>query len=249
MTPWQDRLTSLLPRGADRGPRPVHGLGRAGSCCTAGRYSMLADARLASAVDHRHLAGAGRSRGWCSGGWACTAACGVSPACPTCSTSSRPASSACWPSWSCCSSTTGFDGVPRAVLVLYPFVLSALLGVPRLLYRAWKDYQSLQYDADCASGADPRCRPGRRGAGARPAPHRRLRAGRPARRCARTCRAPSCRACRCSARWTMPPPRSRAKPPPELLVIAMPSLDAAGDAAGGRPLREHRPAVPHGARA
>ncbi len=30
-------------------------------------------------------------------------------------------------------------GVPRSVLVLYPFVLAGLLGAPRLLYRAWKD--------------------------------------------------------------------------------------------------------------
>ena len=29
--------------------------------------------------------------------------------------------------------------VPRTVLVLYPVVLSALLGMPRLLYRSWKD--------------------------------------------------------------------------------------------------------------
>ncbi len=29
--------------------------------------------------------------------------------------------------------------VPRSVLVLYPVVLSALLGMPRLLYRSWKD--------------------------------------------------------------------------------------------------------------
>ena len=29
--------------------------------------------------------------------------------------------------------------VPRTVLVLYPIVLSALLGMPRLLYRSWKD--------------------------------------------------------------------------------------------------------------
>lgn len=34
-----------------------------------------------------------------------------------------------------------FDGVPLSVLVVYPFALSALLGTPRLLYRAWKDYQ------------------------------------------------------------------------------------------------------------
>jgi FlaA1/EpsC-like NDP-sugar epimerase len=32
--------------------------------------------------------------------------------------------------------------VPRAVLVLYPFVLVGLLGMPRLLFRAWKDNQS-----------------------------------------------------------------------------------------------------------
>ncbi|KAF1710050.1 polysaccharide biosynthesis protein [Pseudoxanthomonas kalamensis DSM 18571] len=31
--------------------------------------------------------------------------------------------------------------VPRAVLVLYPFVLAGLLGLPRLVYRAWKDNQ------------------------------------------------------------------------------------------------------------
>jgi FlaA1/EpsC-like NDP-sugar epimerase len=33
------------------------------------------------------------------------------------------------------------DQVPRSVLVLYPVVLTALLGMPRLLYRAWKDYR------------------------------------------------------------------------------------------------------------
>jgi FlaA1/EpsC-like NDP-sugar epimerase len=31
------------------------------------------------------------------------------------------------------------DMVPRTVLVLYPLALMALLGAPRLLYRAWKD--------------------------------------------------------------------------------------------------------------
>ncbi|HAL23199.1 MAG TPA: polysaccharide biosynthesis protein, partial [Stenotrophomonas sp.] len=40
-----------------------------------------------------------------------------------------------------------FNGVPMSVLVIYPFALSALLGAPRLLYRAWKDYQSLQSDS------------------------------------------------------------------------------------------------------
>lgn len=32
------------------------------------------------------------------------------------------------------------DLVPRSVLVLYPVVLTALLGMPRLLYRSWKDH-------------------------------------------------------------------------------------------------------------
>lgn len=32
--------------------------------------------------------------------------------------------------------------VPRAVLVMYPFVLVGLLGMPRLLFRAWKDNQN-----------------------------------------------------------------------------------------------------------
>ncbi len=31
--------------------------------------------------------------------------------------------------------------VPRAVLVMYPFVLVGLLGMPRLMFRAWKDNQ------------------------------------------------------------------------------------------------------------
>ncbi|WP_434025690.1 polysaccharide biosynthesis protein [[Pseudomonas] boreopolis] len=34
-----------------------------------------------------------------------------------------------------------FNGVPMSVLVVYPIALAALLGTPRLLYRAWKDYQ------------------------------------------------------------------------------------------------------------
>ncbi len=33
-----------------------------------------------------------------------------------------------------------FSGVPMSVLVVYPFALSALLGTPRLLYRAWRGY-------------------------------------------------------------------------------------------------------------
>src|SRR5690606_27233300 len=33
---------------------------------------------------------------------------------------------------------------PRTVLLLYPVVLPALLGMPRLLYRAWKDHQRMR---------------------------------------------------------------------------------------------------------
>ncbi|NZA28016.1 polysaccharide biosynthesis protein [Luteimonas sp. SJ-92] len=38
------------------------------------------------------------------------------------------------------------DQVPRTVLVLYPVVLTALLGMPRLLYRSWKDYSLSRTD-------------------------------------------------------------------------------------------------------
>ena len=38
------------------------------------------------------------------------------------------------------------DQVPRTVLVLYPIVLTALLGMPRLLYRTWKDQQLIRTD-------------------------------------------------------------------------------------------------------
>lgn len=46
-------------------------------------------------------------------------------------------------------SLTRFDGIPLSVLVSYPLVLSALLGGPRLLYRAWRDYQAV-YSIDTA---------------------------------------------------------------------------------------------------
>jgi FlaA1/EpsC-like NDP-sugar epimerase len=36
--------------------------------------------------------------------------------------------------------------VPRTVLVLYPIVLTALLGMPRLLYRSWKDHGMARTD-------------------------------------------------------------------------------------------------------
>ncbi|MCL7714029.1 polysaccharide biosynthesis protein [Stenotrophomonas mori] len=38
------------------------------------------------------------------------------------------------------------EGIPMSVLVAYPFALAALLGGPRLLYRAWKDYQAVHSD-------------------------------------------------------------------------------------------------------
>lgn len=40
--------------------------------------------------------------------------------------------------------------VPRAVLVMYPFVLAGLLGMPRLLYRAWKDNQNSEMKSGTA---------------------------------------------------------------------------------------------------
>src|SRR5690606_29891935 len=36
--------------------------------------------------------------------------------------------------------------VPRTVMLAYPVVLSALLGMPRLLYRAWKDHGNERTD-------------------------------------------------------------------------------------------------------
>jgi FlaA1/EpsC-like NDP-sugar epimerase len=38
------------------------------------------------------------------------------------------------------------DQVPRSVLLLYPMLLTALLGMPRLVYRAWKDHQIARTD-------------------------------------------------------------------------------------------------------
>lgn len=42
------------------------------------------------------------------------------------------------------------DQVPRSVLVLYPVVLTALLGMPRLLYRSWKDHTMARTDKSAA---------------------------------------------------------------------------------------------------
>lgn len=38
------------------------------------------------------------------------------------------------------------DGVPLSVLALYPIVLAAFLGMPRLVYRAWSDYRASRND-------------------------------------------------------------------------------------------------------
>ena len=38
------------------------------------------------------------------------------------------------------------DQVPRSVLLLYPLLLTAMLGMPRLLYRAWKDHSIARTD-------------------------------------------------------------------------------------------------------
>ena len=38
------------------------------------------------------------------------------------------------------------DGVPRSVFIIYPLLLTVLLGAPRLLYRVWKDHR-LQFHA------------------------------------------------------------------------------------------------------
>lgn len=42
------------------------------------------------------------------------------------------------------------DLVPRSVLVLYPIVVTALLGMPRLLYRSWKDHAVAKPDKSAA---------------------------------------------------------------------------------------------------
>ncbi len=38
------------------------------------------------------------------------------------------------------------DQAPRSVLVMYPFVLTLMLGAPRLLYRSWKDHGRINSD-------------------------------------------------------------------------------------------------------
>lgn len=38
------------------------------------------------------------------------------------------------------------DQVPRTVMILYPIMLTALLGMPRLLYRVWKDHRLAKTD-------------------------------------------------------------------------------------------------------
>ncbi len=104
-----------------------------------------------------------------------------------------------------------FDGVPMSVLVIYPFALSALLGAPRLLYRAWKDYQALQSDSSARRvlilGAGQPLRPWSVTCAVQAISSRSA--------CwtmRRTCAVPSCRACRSSAPWTMRRPWSVTRP-------------------------------------
>ncbi|MGH8036605.1 MAG: polysaccharide biosynthesis protein [Stenotrophomonas sp.] len=144
MTPWQDRFTSLLPRAAI----VVHDLFMVWACWQllhAGRYSMLADApslplwnidtSLVLVIQAVVFWRVGLYRGL----WRFASVADLLHIFK--------------------SSFIGllaivvvlaykrFNGVPMSVLVIYPFALSALLGAPRLLYRAWKDYQALQSDA------------------------------------------------------------------------------------------------------
>ncbi|AOA72136.1 polysaccharide biosynthesis protein [Stenotrophomonas rhizophila] len=144
MTPWQDRFTSLLPRAAI----VAHDLFMVWACWQllhAGRYSMLADApslplwnidtSLVLVIQAIVFWRVGLYRGL----WRFASVADLLHIFK--------------------SSFIGllaivvvlaykrFNGVPMSVLVIYPFALSALLGAPRLLYRAWKDYQALQSDA------------------------------------------------------------------------------------------------------
>lgn len=48
-----------------------------------------------------------------------------------------------------CLAWTRFEGIPLSVLVCYPFVLTLLLGVPRLLYRTWSDYRDQRREQAC----------------------------------------------------------------------------------------------------
>ncbi|MBP6597271.1 MAG: polysaccharide biosynthesis protein, partial [Arenimonas sp.] len=40
------------------------------------------------------------------------------------------------------------DGVPRRVLVPYPVAIVVMLGLPRLLYRLWKDYRQAAHNGE-----------------------------------------------------------------------------------------------------
>ena len=243
------RLGVGLPRTRGRRPRP----GRwCGSCWNGLQLAPLriwpARPSTCRCWSRRNAARAASRRAWCSGSvglyrglWRfasvpdlCNIAQGRVP---------RRARRSC----SACSSTTASATVPRTVLLLYPFALVGLLGAPRLLYRVWKDSR---IDAHAHA---PRVRVLILGAGrageALVRDLRRTGAYHPVGFLDDTARlrGARCRACRCSARSSDAGRRSRARPPRELLVIAMPSADADADAARGRAVRTHRPAVPHGA--
>ena len=91
--------------------------------------------------------------------------------------------------------------VPRTVLIAYPLLLAAMLGMPRLLYRAWKDHGSIRLDQaavrvlilGAGQAGETLVRDLRRtGAYDRSA----FSTTRP------SCGAASCRGCRCWAGWT-----------------------------------------------
>lgn len=144
MTPWQDRFTSLLPRAAI----VAHDLFMVWACWQllhAGRYSMLAEApslplwnvdtSLVLVIQAIVFWRVGLYRGL----WRFASVADLLHI--------FKASFIGLLAIVVVLAYKRFAGVPMSVLVIYPFALSALLGAPRLLYRAWKDYQSLQTDA------------------------------------------------------------------------------------------------------
>ncbi len=143
MTPWQDRLTGLMPRAAI----VAHDLFMVWACWQllhAGRYSMLADApalplwnidtSLVLVIQAVVFWRVGLYRGL----WRFASVADL--------LNIFKASFIGLLAIVVALAYKRFEGVPMSVLVIYPFALSALLGAPRLLYRAWKDYQALQSD-------------------------------------------------------------------------------------------------------
>ena len=159
---------------------------------------------------------ADRAGRWCSGGSACIAASGVSPACRTWATSLSAALSACLLVVRAGPRTRPAADVPRARAGAVPRSWCSGCWACRACCTAPGRTTSLEQSrkADATARADPRRRPRRRSAGARTA-RRRAATSRSA--CSTTrpcCRAPSSRACRCSARSTSCADRRARRPPP-----------------------------------